>query len=176
MKDKIAIFCLLICSSFYLDNSAQALPLPIPQTVSAKIVNFGIYKVVKTGNQYSHEESTAGYAEEGIQTTLVKSTTKIPLRKGIAFGFEWEAEGFPRDTPIKISYRIRHPETTKPDGTISSGFDEPFPLLLEDGKIKTGDYYQISEDWELLPGEWCLSVVYENNVLFEKVFYLSDKY
>jgi len=141
-----------------------------PQTPTATIVNFGIYEVVESGRKYEHKESTAGYAEEGVKVTLVKKTTDIPLKKGVIFGIEWEAQGLP-DIPIKIAMRVKHPQTTKPDGTVSTGFDEMLPFSPKKGRIKKrGDYYGLSEDWEMLPGEWSLSMVYEGKVLCEEVF------
>jgi hypothetical protein len=50
--------------------------------------------------------------------------------------------------------------TVKPDGTVSNGFEETFRLLPKEGRIKRRvDGYTLSEDWEMLPGEWSLSIV-----------------
>jgi hypothetical protein len=75
--------------------------------------------------------------------------------------------------PIKIAMRVKHPRTTKPDGTVSTGFDEMLSFSPKKGRIKRrGDYYALSEDWEMLPGQWTLSMVYEGRVLCEKVFHV----
>jgi tetratricopeptide (TPR) repeat protein len=142
----------------------------VPWTPTATIVNFGIFEVGKRGKKYEDKESTAGYAEEVGETTLLKKTTDIPLKKGIIFGIVWEAQGLP-NIPIKVAMRVKHPQTQKPDGTVSTGFDEMLPFFPKKGRIKErGDYYALSEDWEMLPGEWSLSIVYEGKVLCEKVF------
>ncbi len=42
--------------------------------------------------------------------------------------------------------------TVKPDGTVSSGFEEKLRLLPKEGRIKReGGGYILSEDWEELP-------------------------
>jgi hypothetical protein len=171
MKRKnIRVLLVLLSCTWMFASQAQAVPRP--QTPAGTVVEFGIYEVVKRGIEYEHKESTAGVAEQGVEVAFVKRTTEIPLKKDIVFGIEWEAEGLP-DTPVKITWRVKHPRTTKPDGTVSTGFDETLPFLPEKGRIqKRGDYYILSEDWEMLPGDWSLSVVYEGRVLCEKVFHV----
>jgi hypothetical protein len=105
-------------------------------------MGYGIYKVLDPGTDYSHSESTAGYATEGVKVTLINRTTKVPLQKGVVFGLNYEAEGFPPDAPALIVYRVKHPPITKPGGKITTGFDEPFPTMPKGGKLKTGNYYQ----------------------------------
>jgi hypothetical protein len=162
----------MICSCFVLSFVSQTQAVLGPPAATATIVNFGIYEVVKKGMRYEHKESTAGYTEKGGDLVLVETTTEVPLKKGIAFGIEWEAQGLP-SIPIKITWRVKHPRTTKPDGTVSAGFDETLRVRPKEGKIgRRFDCYILSEDWEMLPGEWCLSVVYEGKVLCEKVFHV----
>jgi hypothetical protein len=163
-------FFVCLCSILAFGSQAQAvLKDRVP---TAKIVDFGIYEIAEKGVRYEHKESTAGYATEGGRVVLVTRTTEIPLRKGISFGIEWEAEGLP-SVPVRITYRIKHPRTTKPGGTVSTGFEEALPFLPEGGKIlRRVDNYVLSEDWEMLPGEWSLAIVYEGNVLCEKVFHV----
>jgi len=49
----------------------------------------------------------------------------------------------------------------KPDGTVSTGFGETLRLLPKEVRIKRrSDGYISSEDWEMLAGEWSLSIVY----------------
>ena len=169
-QNVLPFLVLTLCSCFTFGSQVEAVQRPQAQDPTATIVEFGIYEVVMKGIQYKHNESTAGYAQEAVEVRLVEKTTTIPLKKGIVFGFEWEAQGLP-DMPIKIAMRVKHPRTTKPDGTVSTGFDEMLSFFPEKGRIeRRGDYYALSEDWEMLPGEWTLSMVFEGRVLCEKVF------
>ena len=62
----------------------------------------------------------------------------------------------------------------KPDGTISTGLEETLCLLPKEGRIKRRvDGYILSEDWEMLPGEWSLSIVYP---FFALVIINSDEH
>ncbi len=173
MKNRKILTVLFACLVLFLFSpviNTQAITRP--PGPSGDVMNFGIYEPVKRGLRYEHRESTSGYAEEGVEVVLIEKTANIPLKKGITFGIEWEAQGLP-DIPIKIAMRVKHPQTTKPDGTISTGFDEMLPFFPEKGRIeKRGDYYSLTEDWEMLPGEWSLTMLYEGKVLCEKVFHV----
>lgn len=140
------------------------------------ITNYGLYSVANGGIAYRHPGSTAGRAAGGVEAVHIEKTTSVPLRKGIMFGFEWEAEGFPPNMPVIITYRVKHPPALKPDGQVSTGFDEPFYVLPQGITLKTADYYMLSEDWELLPGEWTISVLYEDTVIVEKTFTVAEEH
>lgn len=136
-QNVLVFLVITLCSCFTFGSQVQAVQRPQVQDPTATIIEFGIYEVVKKGIQYEHKESTAGYAEEGVEIRLVEKTTTIPLKKGIAFGFEWEAQGLP-DMPIKIAMRVKHPRTTKPDGTVSTGFDEMLSFFRKKAELKEG--------------------------------------
>jgi len=163
--------CFALCS-IYAPPAQAAVSRPGP---AGKIFSFGIYKVLQEGDRYEHKESTAGYGQMVSDVVLVRTTTEVPLEKGVTFGFEWGAEGLPPG-PVKITMRVKHPQTTKPDGKATTGYDETFTVYPENGTIeKRGDYYILSEDWEMLPGEWTLSVIFEGKGLCEKKFRVGGK-
>jgi len=162
------MFSCLILFVILTVGDAQAAVKSQPPT--GKIIGYGIYKVVDQGVRYQDKKSTAGYADRGVQVALISKTESIPLKKGVTFGIQWEAQGLP-EGPVKILIKVKHPRTTKPDGRISTSSDEIRSFVSEKGQIKNaGDYYQLSEDWEMLPGEWSISIVYEGKVLCKKVF------
>jgi hypothetical protein len=171
-KSKFVTIAVLSLFLFVASLAGDSLAVIKPQIPNGTIITFGIYDVVKRGVRYEHKESTSGHAEEAVEVVLIEKTSNVPLKKGVTFGIEWEAEGLP-NIPLKIAMRVKHPPTTKPDGTVSTGFDELLPFVPENGRIeKRGDYYNLTEDWELLPGEWTLSIVYEGKVLCSKVFHV----
>ena len=100
---------------------------------------------MEKGTPYKNKELTAGYAENGRHFKLVQKTPGIPLKKGISLGLEREGRGF-ADMPTEIATRVKHPQPTKPDGTVTTGFNEILFSLPEKGRIeRRGDDYTLSE-------------------------------
>lgn len=137
--------------------------------IHTNILEHGLYEIVKEGVKYLDPNSTSGQGQAEVVARHIKTTTDVPLIKGIVFGFEWESIGFTEDE-VEIIYRITHPPIKKPNGQVSTGFDEKFPVVPTNGAIRTTDYYILSEDFELVEGDWTISVIYNNEVLATKTF------
>jgi len=90
------------------------------------------------------------------------------LRKGIGFGFIWKARNLP-DRPV-ITYRVEHPAITRPDGVTLDHFEEDLEEQAANGSIETIDCYMLSEEHELVPGVWTLSVFFRGSLLAKKSF------
>ena len=138
--------------------------------ISGEVTKYGIVEVLASGNFYSEPNSLAGYAEDNVQMQIVSETTKIPLRQGIAFGFTWCANGLP-EGDVTFIYEYVHPpakEGPKPGSTI---FEEEFVIEKHDSSEYCSiDAYSISEKWEMIPGEWTISIRFQNKLLATKTF------
>jgi hypothetical protein len=138
--------------------------------ISGEVKKYGIIETIVSGNFYSEPNSLAGYAEDNVKMEIVKETTEIPLRQGIAFGFAWCAKGLP-EGDITFIYEYMHPpakEGPKPGSTI---FEEEFVIEKADNSEYCSiDAYSLSERWELIPGQWTISVRYQNKLLAAKTF------
>jgi hypothetical protein len=80
-QNVLAFIVISLCSCFSFGSQVQAVQKPGAQDPTATILEFGIYEVVKTGIQYEHKESTAGYAQEAGEVRLVEKTTTIPTKR-----------------------------------------------------------------------------------------------
>ncbi len=58
------------------------------------------------------------------------------------------------------------------DGKTSTGFELKQIARPTGGKVIGGVYYMLSEDHEMVPGEWNLAVVYKDTVIVDKIFAL----
>ena len=123
--------------------------------------------VQRETDRYAQPQSTAGYATLGDMQITQEATT-IPLRKNIAFGFTWRASGMPAEP--EVDFIIRHPKITRPDGKTLEGFTEPLRLTTEGGVVQSTDCYALSEDHELVPGLWSITVSYQGRVLASRQY------
>lgn len=136
------------------------------------VIASGLCEQRQITEKYAQPQSAAGYATLG-DLAITQATDTIPLRKGVAFGFTWRAEGLPK--VVRIKYVIEHPQITKPDGTKLTRFEESVERETQNGVLQTIDCYALSEDHELVPGLWSLAIVYDGSVLAKRTFKVVRK-
>ncbi len=145
---------------------------PIRLTIS----DFGIYRVEKTDRSEFVANSTAGYTSV-VSGQLLETTTKIPLEKYLAFGFEFYISDTSTDqqwVPVVMQYM--HPETEDYLGKRSRGFSQQAAARLrEDGRYHNSALYVFSEANEMLPGEWLIRVIYRGEIMVSKQFTVLEK-
>lgn len=165
-------------NSFVLFN-VLAVAFPIAaQSAVQEITNYPAGEVVKAGvcvqeqvtQRYSQPQSTAGYATNG-PLKIVRETNTIPLQKDIGFGFTWKAKNMPPQA--EVIYLVEHPAITRPDGTTLDHFEEPLLTQSKGGQIESIDCYMPSEDYELVPGQWSLSIHYQGRQLLKQIFHVE---
>ena len=150
-----------MCSGNVLAFTPDAVPI-------SKILRSGLC-VQRVAKHYAQPQATAGYASTG-PLALTEITTEVPLRKGIGFGFTWNAMNLP-ERPT-VTYRVEHPTITRPDGVTLDHFEEDVEESAPNGLIETTDCYILSEDHELVPGTWTLSVFFRGSLLVKKSFHV----
>lgn len=174
----IRVFCaVLICVFLDFSPLVAAIGKSVGNTtanapvgkISGKILDYGI---VQSKAELKYEIPGSG-GENGIivdKPEIAQTTTKIPMKKGTKFGYQWQMTGFLTDQPVEITYRYKHPPMAGSDGKRTQGFDRPITVEPENGKIESFDGYEFSEDYELVPGNWTLSIVYQGKVIVTKTF------
>jgi hypothetical protein len=137
--------------------------------VSGNIVDYGI---VQGKLELKYEIPGSG-GENSIvldEPKIAETTTKVPMKKGTKFGYKWQLVGLISDQPVEIIYRYKHPPMVGPDGKRTEGFDRSIEVQPENGKVESFDGYELSEDYELVPGNWTLSILYQGKVMVTKTF------
>ena len=94
----------------------------------------------------------------------------MDLVKGVSFGFDFRIDGAPADRPLRLTHLITHPKMRKPDGTTLQRQSFDRDVTANQGAIVGSLWYTLREDFELVPGEWTLSVLHDGSVLVEKKF------
>ena len=133
----------------------------------AEVLASGICENSQVLQRYALPQSTAGYAEYG-KPVITRETEVVPLRKGIGFGLRWRATGIPEQ--VDITEIFTHPSITRPDGKTLAGFEEPMKYKAIDGVVETTDCYMLSEDYELVAGDWTISIVYSGITLAKRSY------
>lgn len=111
---------------------AQAQGVP-----SGEISEFGLYKIV-----------------DG-KPVLEKQTNRIPVRKGVRFGFCADLAGLNEvDGKTMLSEFVRHPVLTQPNGIETNGWNAPHMVAVTNGRGRWCGGHELRNDWQLVPGKW----------------------
>lgn len=134
-----------------------------------RIVQFGLCDSGSGKENYAQPDSTAGYASRG-NMMIGSPTDTIPLHKGVGFGYFWHASGLAPTFAVK--YRIQHPPIVRKDGKRAEMFEETLQLASTEGQFETADCYFLDEDYELVPGDWTITLLVQDKVLVTKTFHV----
>jgi len=157
--------------SFYIASLlAFIAPSAFSASPVASIVAAGLCEQPKVTERYAQPQSTAGYATLG-ELIITKKTDVIPLQKDISFGFSWRAEGLPKN--VQVMYVIDHPPITRPDGKRMESFQEPMAHESVNGVLETTDCYSLSEEHELVPGNWSITIMHDGAPLVKHTFRIT---
>ncbi|RJP84583.1 MAG: DUF3859 domain-containing protein [Desulfobacteraceae bacterium] len=138
--------------------------------VSGTITQAGIYEA-ESVKKIEAKETTAGYTSTATGMKLVKTTDTIPAQLGITFGFEFVLIGLEPNKPFSLKKIISHPKITKPDGSVSEGYEMMITEKADAfGTFKDISGYIFNNAFEIQPGEWKFTMMYGNEKLIEKTF------
>lgn len=125
------------------------------------------------GKKSINSEHIAGYSSTADSYWFVRETDVIPAQKGITFALEYETN-FPEDKITTVREIVIYPEAglTNPhrDKTTYYSFLEHETY----GNDRTVMFYKLSEDWEVVEGEWIFKVEVNGKEIIRKKF-TTDK-
>jgi len=140
------------------------------QMVSGQITQAGIYEAASVEKVKSPETDT-GYTSNATGLKLIKSTDDIPARLGMTFGLEYVLIGLEPNMSFSLKRIISHPKITKPDGSVSEGYEMMITKQADAfGTLKDIQGYIFNEPYEVRPGEWKFTLIYRDQKLIEKTF------
>jgi len=148
----------------------------ITENIRVDIIDFGIYKKDKPLKIIPDSESATGYRSESLSYDAVvhdNETLHIPLEKGLTFGFRAKiiAKDTASSTPITV--RIIYPRMVLPDGTSSTSYEYTILFESKPGMNNGGVLYTLSEDHEMVAGEWLFSILSNGRLLAQKNFIIE---
>ncbi len=154
-----------------------AMTVVVQAAPQAKIVERGYYAFTEDAERQVSPLTASGYVTRG-ETELVQDTQRIPLEKGRLFGFRFHISGIDKNIGIiPLELVVVHPEMKKPDGSISTGYRYNIDLKLTNGMVEDKTGYRISEDFEMVEGDWQFEFLFMNKTLLKQTFttYLQGK-
>lgn len=160
MKIKIAIATALLIAPIHAGFTA---PL-------GEIVEFGYYEVLAEGERFEAPKSTSGTLVAAPTVKLLQQTDTIPIEPGRLFGFRFRLSGFSTHKEVVIREVVVHPPMTKPDKTISTGFETRIGLNVQPGDVTDYAGYRLDHDYEMVEGEWRFEFWHNDKKLLEKNF------
>jgi len=140
------------------------------QIISSQITQAGIYEA-ESVEKVEAADTTTGYTTNASGLKLVKSTDRIPAKLGISFGFEYVLIGLEPNKSFRLKKIISHPKITKPDGTVSEGYEMMLTKTADAfGTMKDISGYIFNNEYEIQPGEWKFTLMLGDEKLVEKAF------
>ncbi len=164
----------ILCLVIYLlipAFSFAAASVDVPLSASIRIENYGLYQLLEKSDQSFNPESTAGY-ESVINTRFLEKTDVITLEKRRVFGFDYAInDPGTAEEWVAVDIKISHPVTINFLGQQSTGFSRKSAARLKaDGRYHNGAFYVFTEEYEMVPGLWVISVIYRGEYVARQSF------
>jgi hypothetical protein len=138
-----------------------------------EITEYGLYELKTV------KKSDAPGVASGVllitEGRLIKRTTTIPAKRGVAFGYTVRLYGSPegatvtvRDVNIVPEPGLRNPKTG------NAVYREEATYTRKIGETFRSDY-QLSYDWTLVPGKWVFQLWVDDRKMAEQIFTLVEE-
>ena len=177
MNRRLQQLALVFMLLYTLANPVSAAVGKVAQfPIKITIDDFGVYQLLGKNQQFFSADTTAGYSSV-IDTRLIASGSHVPLRQGVVFGFNFFiADASTDEEQVPVLIQIKHPQTTNYLGKQSVGFSKIDSARLKaDGHYHNGAFYVFSEPYEMVAGEWTITVTYRGEMTVSKIFTVVDE-
>ena len=142
-----------------------------PDLPRGKSTRFGLFRQRSSGRVVKEPQAGTGMVIRGSTLEFEGSNTnRIPLRKGVRFGYRYWLK-LPGEAKRPSLRRVLiHPEMTLPDGNVVIHSSRVINKRATHGIVTAIDAYGITEDYELVEGEWVFQIWYDGHKLVEQKF------
>lgn len=147
-----------------------ALPASAGEVSGVEIVEYGLYTADVTGQL----RDSNGIISNTIENLChIATTTTVPLRRALHFGFRYRVDGPVPGDPVQITLAVRFPASVQPIPAVRPLTEHERSTTLAVGTVSyTG--YSFDQAWEFVPGTWTLAVRQGGRTLAEKSFTVVD--
>jgi hypothetical protein len=149
------------------NNAATSQAAGIPR---GKATRYGLFRGRGAGWTSTDKEAGTGKLIRKPKLEFVKQTDRVPLRKGVYFGYKYWLKIDPDKYRAELRRVLIHPEMTLPDGSKVSRSERTLKKRTTHGIVTALDGYALSEDYELVEGDWTFQLWYEDILLVEQTF------
>ena len=143
-----------------------------PDLPYGKATRYGLFKERGRGRVVEVPDASTGKVIRGSTLEFVEeeNTDRVPLRKGVRFGYRYWLKFPPEQKQPSLKRILIHPEMTLPDGSKVSHSERTITRKASHGIVTAIDAYALSEDYELVEGEWTFQLWYNEHKLVEQKF------
>ena len=135
-----------------------------------KATQYGLFRERGRGWARQDKNTSTGKLIRNAKLEFVEQTERIPLRKGVYFGYKYWLKIEPDKSRADLRRVLMHPEMTLPDGTRVSRSERAIRKRTTHGIVTALDGYALSEDYELVEGDWTFQLWYKDDLLVEQAF------
>lgn len=167
----LASMFLLIACQPDADEPATVAKSTTEKAIGGSVTRYGIYEVLRTGPLVDNPNTNTGKTHSASTIQLIEQTDRVPISKGIYFGFQTRIEPLPGKAFIKLKKVVTHPEMVLPDGSTTSGYQVNETKKVSSGVAFTTSGYSLDEDYELVAGDWAFQYWFEDTLLVEQRFH-----
>lgn len=140
---------------------------PAP-AVQADVFDVGIYVRLEATKQVgSISSASTNPIIYNVDDLFIKPTRRIPIVPNLSFGFSFSVP-LP-DGKYPVVWQVEHPPMTRPDGVVSTGYQEPRTLHVLKG-YQDSKTYGFDQPYEMVEGHWVFRYLYQGKVLLEQSF------
>jgi hypothetical protein len=144
-----------------------------------KVTRFGLFRDRGAGWIQDNTQSSTGKVIRGATLEFDEDTHRIPLIKGTVFGYRYWLKFAPDEARPEFTRVLLHPPMTLPDGSTVTRFERTIERAATYGIVTSIDAYALSEDYELVEGEWGFQLIRKKCALGRTALYdlpASQKY
>ena len=140
------------------------------ETPHGKATRYGLFRERGKGWVQDDLNASTGKTIRGMTLEFTEDTDRVPLRTGVHFGYRYWLK-FPAEFDhVSFKRVLIHPEIVLPDGSKVTRSERKIGKRTTHGIVTSIDAYALSEDYELVEGEWNFQIWYGDEMLVEQRF------
>jgi hypothetical protein len=141
-----------------------------PVIPRGKATSYGLFRERGRGWTRQDENTSTGKLIRNAKLEFVEQTERIPLRKGVYFGYKYWLKIESDQSRADLRRVLIHPEMVMPDDSKVSRSERAIRKRTTYGIVTALDGYALSEDYELVEGDWTFQLWYKDDLLVEQTF------
>ena len=135
-----------------------------------KVTRFGLFLDRGAGWVQDSTQSSTGKVIRSATLVFDEETNRIPLVKGTVFSYRYWLKFAPSEQRPELTRVLMHPAMTLPDGSTVTRSERTITGNATHGIVTAIDAYALSEDYELVEGEWVFQLIWQDEKLVEQRF------
>jgi hypothetical protein len=152
-------------------GSKQAEKTQVERSIPwGKATSYGLFRERGRGWVRQDEDTSTGKLIRKPKLEFVEQTDRVPLRRGVYFGYKYWLKIEPDKSRADLRRVLIHPEMVMPDGSKVNRSERGIYKRTTHGIVTALDGYALSEDYELVEGEWIFQLWYKGDLLVEQTF------